>query len=241
METVTEERRLDDRRLLVTRPRAAGPWPGVVMLHEIFGIDDVLRRQAHRLASAGYVVHCPDLLGDGPRLRCVIAMFRSFQARRGRPFQLIQAAREGAAADPACTGRVGVIGFCVGGGFALLVAPTGFDASAVNYGPVPDDVDAVLSGSCPMVASYGGRDRLVKDVPRLTGALESAGVPHDVRVYPNAGHSFLNDAANGPVWARPLARIAHVGPEPASAADAWRRIEAFFAEHLGHPEGRFPA
>ena len=59
-----------------------------------------------------------------------------------------------------------------------------------------------------------------------------AGVPHDVKEYPGAGHSFLNDASNGPRVLRPLLRVANIGPHPDAAADAWRRIEAFFAAQL---------
>jgi carboxymethylenebutenolidase len=90
----------------------------------------------------------------------------------------------------------------------------------------------VLSGACPIVASYGERDRLIKDVPRLEAGLVNHGIDHDVKRYPSAGHSFLNDAAVGPVLLRPLMKIAHVGPDPVAAADAWQRIEEFFAAHL---------
>jgi carboxymethylenebutenolidase len=121
----------------------------------------------------------------------------------------------------------------MGGGFALLLSSDGFDASAVNYGMIPEDVEEVLRGACPVVASYGGRDKqLVAEVPRLQGALEANDVPHDLKVYPSAGHSFLNDAPNGPLLLRPLLRLGHVGPDPVAAQDAWRRIEAFFGNHL---------
>ena len=83
-----------------------------------------------------------------------------------------------------------------------------------------------------MVASYGAKDRLARRVPALTAALREHGVPHDVEVYPSAGHCFLDDAVNGPRLLRPLARFTSVGPEPVAAADAWRRIAAFFGEHL---------
>ena len=82
-----------------------------------------------------------------------------------------------------------------------------------------------------MVASYGERDRLVAHVPAAEGGA-GARIPYDLRRI-RAGHCFLNDEPNGPRLFRPLARIAHVGPDPVAAADAWQRIEAFFAARLG--------
>lgn len=233
METLSEDIELDGRRAVVVRPTAGGPWPGVVMLHEAWGLDEVLRRQAERLASAGHVVLAPDLLGEGPLLACMRRTLKALTTRSGRPFALIEQAREQLRGDPQVNGRVGVIGFCMGGGFALLVAADGFDASSVNYGMVPEDVDEVLRGACPVVASYGGRDRqLAPAVPRLRAALQKNEVPFDLEVYPTAGHSFLNHATNGPRVFRPLLKVAHVGPDPVAAPDAWRRIEAFFGQHL---------
>jgi carboxymethylenebutenolidase len=233
METRTADIVLDGRTVVSARPDGSGPWPGVVMLHEGWGIDDVLRRHAVRLASAGYLVYAPDLLGDGPWLRCVVSTFRAFQARAGKPFQLIDSCRQQLRADPDCTGKVGVIGFCMGGGFALLLSAEGYDAASVNYGMVPSDIDELAARAGPIVASYGGRDWTAKSVPALREALRTHDVPHDVEVYPAAGHCFLNDKPNGPLLFRPVAKLAHAGPEPMSAADAWRRIEAFFVEHLG--------
>jgi carboxymethylenebutenolidase len=233
MQTVTSDVKRDGRLTVRTQPADPGPWPGVVMLHEIWGVDEVMRRLADRLAGSGYLVDLPDLIGEGPWLRCVRRTFRAFRERAGRPFELIESCRRQLVDDPGCTGRVGVIGFCFGGGFALLVSGDGFHASSVNYGPIPDDIDTVVERSAPMVASYGAKDRLAADVPTLSKALRAHHVPHDVEVYPDAGHCFLNDAVNGPRLLRPLARFTSVGPEPAAAADAWRRIEVFFAEHLG--------
>jgi carboxymethylenebutenolidase len=242
MDTVAQDLQLDGRLAVVVRPTAGGPWPGVVMLHEAWGIDDVLRRQAQRLASAGFVVLAPDLFGEGRRLGCMISTFKAMKARSGLPFDIIQRSREHLLGDPQVNGKVGVIGFCMGGGFALLVSSDGFDASSVNYGMVPADVDEVLRGACPVVASYGGRDKqLLPEVPRLRAALEANKVPYDLEVYPTAGHSFLNDELNGPVLARPLLRLAHMGPDPVAAPDAWRRIEAFFGQHLQPETGPTPS
>jgi carboxymethylenebutenolidase len=207
------------------------------MIHEAWGIDDVLRRQADRLAAAGYIVTAPDLLGDGLRIRCMATAMRALQARQGRPFEVVESCRTQLAEHPDCTGRVGVIGFCMGGGFAVVLASRGFDVSSVNYGLVPDDIDEVLRGACPVVASYGERDtQFGPFASKLEDALERAGIPHDVKTYPTAGHSFLNDEINVPAAFRPFARIMHAGPDPVAAADAWKRIEAFFAHHLGSPD-----
>ena len=149
METQTEDVTVGDRLAVVSRPAGAGRWPGVVMLHEVFGINDVLRRQAERLASAGYLVVAPDLLGEGPRFGCMKRAFQALTARQGRPFEVISQTREWVSRQRECSGKVGVIGFCMGGGFALVVAPDGFDAASVNYGMIPDDVDEVLRGCLP--------------------------------------------------------------------------------------------
>jgi carboxymethylenebutenolidase len=233
VETRSDDTRIDDRLAVVSRPVDAGPWPGVVMMHEGWGIDDVLRRQAAHLASMGYVVVAPDLFGDGFKMRCMVQAMRAMQAQRGRPFELAEACRRWLTEQPDCTGRMGVIGFCMGGGFALLLANRGFDVSSVNYGMVPENLDDVLNGACPIVASYGGRDKQFgPKAYDLQAGLERHNVPHDLKVYDTAGHSFLNDQPNGPWLLRPLLKVTGAGPEPVAAADAWHRIEAFFASYL---------
>ncbi len=217
----------------LARPTGSGPWPAVVLVHEAFGLDDVMRRQADRLAAAGYLTIAPNLFSEGGARRCLVSTLKSLGTGTGRAFCDIEAARAEVLADPECTGKIGIIGFCMGGAFALLMSPRGFDVSAPNYGALPKDLDASLAGACPVVASYGGRDRAMKGkAAQLDAALTRLGVEHDVKEYPAAGHSFLNDAPVGPTLLRPLLKVANVGPEPASAADAWRRIEAYFEANL---------
>ncbi len=217
----------------VARPAGQGPWPGVVVVFEAWGLDDVMRRQADRLARAGYLAVIPDLYADGGTLRCLVPTMRALSAGRGRAFADIEAARQYLLGDPACTGKVGVIGFCMGGGFALLAAGRGFDVSSVNYGMLPKDLDDALAGACPVVGSYGGADRMLSGAAAtLDDGLARAGVARDVKEYPGAGHSFLNDKDNSPLLLRPLMKVSGAGPDPEAAADAWSRIEAFFAAHL---------
>lgn len=214
-------------------PDGEGPWPAVVVVHEAFGVTDVMRRQAERLAEAGFLALMPDLFSAGGARRCLVATFRTLAAGEGRAFVDVESARRLLLDRADCTGRVGVIGFCMGGGFALAAASRGFDASSVNYGMLPEGLDGVLDGACPVVASYGGRDRqLAGSADRLEAALTEHGIAHDVREYPAAGHAFLNDAETGPRALRPVLRAVGMGPEPASAADAWSRIDTFFSEHL---------
>jgi carboxymethylenebutenolidase len=217
----------------VARPAGAGPWPGVVAIHEAFGPDDVMRRQADRLARAGYLTVLPDLFSDGGAARCVLGTFRAMFAGRGKPFADIDAARQWLLGQPECTGKVGVIGFCMGGGFAVLTAARGFDVASVNYGPLTPGLERALDGACPVVASYGRKDLSLRgSAKRLERTLSALHVPHDVKEYASAGHSFLNDAMVGPRPLRPILRVTGFRPEPEAAADAWARIESFFAEYL---------
>ncbi len=222
-------------RAVLGTPAGAGPWPGVVMVHEAFGVDAVMRRQVVRMASAGYLTLMPDLFTAGGARRCLVPTMRAVSAGQGRAFVDVEAARTRLAGMAGCTGRIGVLGFCMGGGFALMTAPRGFDAASANYARLPGEPEQALAGACPVVASYGGDDPGLKGTAaQLEGVLTRLGVEHDVREYPGAGHSFLNDAEVGPRPLRPLLRrVLHVGPDPVAAADAWRRIDAFFADHLG--------
>ncbi|MBV9291366.1 MAG: dienelactone hydrolase family protein, partial [Frankiales bacterium] len=147
-------------------PDGAGPWPGVVVVHEVFGLTDDIRKQADRFAAQGYLALAPDLFGWGSTPRCLVSAMRTLFRGTGRALDDIQAARAFLTDRSDCTGRVGIIGFCMGGGLAILVSPQGFAAAAPNYGDVPKDAERRLHDACPMVASYGGKDR------RLRGSAE---------------------------------------------------------------------
>jgi len=210
-----------------------GPWPAVVVVHDAFGLGDDIKLQADWLAAAGYVALAPDLFSRGGARRCLRAVFRQLAAREGTAFDEVEAARTAVGARPDTTERTGVIGYCMGGGFALLLAGRStYDVASVNYGQVPDDVEAVMAGACPVVGSYGGRDRSLPGAAgKLTSALATAGVEHDVHEYPQARHGFLNRiAAASPLT--PLMRAAGVGYDAPAAEDARRRILTFFDTHL---------
>ncbi|AHH94025.1 dienelactone hydrolase family protein [Kutzneria viridogrisea] len=212
-------------------PLGEGPWPGVVVIPDVTGLHDDVRAIAGRFATAGYLAVVPDLYSRGGFLRCVRTVFSQLNAGRGQAFDDIEAARQFLVGRADCTGKVGVAGFCLGGGFALLTAPRGFDASAPYYGMLPED-RALLDGACPVVASFGRKDFTLKGAAAtLERELTARGVPHDVKEYAEAGHSFANRLP-----AAPLFRVLGFGYHHDSSEDAWRRVLTFFGEHLSVAE-----
>jgi carboxymethylenebutenolidase len=142
---------------------------------------------------------------------CLVSTMSTMIRGHGGPaFNEISAARDYLAASVDCTGKFGVIGFCMGGGFALLNASDGYDAAAVNYGQLPRDLDAALTEACPVVGSYGRRDPSLRGAAaRLDAALDKAGVTHDVKEYPAASHAFLKTPKRGPAPFVPAAGRGH--------------------------------
>lgn len=214
-------------------PSGAEPFPAVLMIHEAFGLNDSVRGHADRLARAGYLTLAVDLFSEGGARRCLVSTMRSMMTGSGRVFTDLATARTWLANSPLSTGKTGVIGFCMGGGFALLVARDGFDAASVNYGRLPRDLEGALRGACPIVANFGAKDTTLKGAARrLETALDSLGIENDVKEFPTAGHAFLNETDLGPAVLRPLLRVMGIGPDPESAPEAWQRIVDHFARYL---------
>lgn len=241
-----------DLRGYLAQPASDGPWPGVVVLHDLVGMTADLRSQADWLAGSGYLAAAPDLYSWGRKLPCLVATFRNLAAGRGPVFDDAEAVRTWLSGRDDCTGRIGVIGYCMGGGFALMLAPDhGFDAASANYGMVPKNAESFFRGACPVIGSYGARDRTLRGAAaKLEQALDAVGVDHDVKEYPEAGHSFLNNhpgplaafrGAAGPdavlphffaVFGAVTGPMLGMGYHQPSAADARGRIVDFFDRHL---------
>ena len=188
--------------------------PGVIVIHEIFGLNDDIRRITARVADLGYVALAPDLFDTGSvRVLCVLRALLALRRREGPAFADLEAARAWLARRPEVdAARAGVVGFCLGGGFALLYAVRApLAAAGVFYGEVPRSADE-LRGVCPVLAGLRA--------------------PHDVHVYSGAGHSYMSRHTGA------MATLAAWGPMAVgfnadAEADSWRRIEAFFRTHLG--------
>jgi carboxymethylenebutenolidase len=232
-------------------PADGGQWPGVVVIHDALGMSRDLRNQADWLASKGYLAVAPDLYYWGRRITCMIAFIREVRAMdkralgdtttprvRSQPLSDLDSARAWLAQREDCTGSIGVIGFCQGGGYALMLAPGhGFEAASVNYGGLTRESESFLPQACPIVASYGAKDRwpgVRETFDRLKAVLEEAGIDHDLKLYPEVGHGFLNDhdPAELPPWIKLVAKLSAAGYHEPSARDARRRIITFFDAHL---------
>jgi carboxymethylenebutenolidase len=222
-------------RAALAVPAAAGRRPAVIVIHEIFGLNDDIRRITGRFADLGWVALAPDLYDTGgARVLCIARTMLALRRKDGPAFADLEAARTWLANRPEVdASRTGVVGFCMGGGFALLYAvraPLG--AAGVFYGDVPASADE-LRGVCPVVAGYGARDRLFAGQGRrLEEHLTALGVAHDVRIYPDVGHSYMSRHTG------PMATLGAWGPmavgfDAAAEADSWQRIEAFFRARLG--------
>ncbi|WP_422749635.1 dienelactone hydrolase family protein [Mycobacterium sp. WMMD1722] len=222
----TSDGRID---ALLGLPAGDGPQPGVVVVHDAIGFSHDNEAIVGRIAAAGYVAVAPNLYSRGNRLKCMTRVFREALAQHGRSFDDLIAARDHLIGMPECSGAVAIAGFCMGGQFALLLGAGNFAAAAPFYGtPLPKNLDRSLNASCPIVASFGARDPMGRKAPeQLSAVVEAKGVPADIKVYPQAGHSFANLLP-----AQPLLRVTGFGYDDAATDDAWQRVFAFFAEHL---------
>lgn len=222
-------------------PDTSPPWPGVVVIHDFTGMSHALRAQVDWLASEGFLAVAPDLYYWGSRLGCLRTIMRDLGQRRGRSFDDIEAVRGWLRDHGECTGSIGVIGFCMGGGYAVaLAANRGFAGASMNYGGCPTDAEEWLADACPIVGSFGGSDHSplgARAGKRLGEVLTKLEVPHHVKVYPNVGHGFMNDHApkDQTLLLRFLARISGTEYDEAATRDAGRRIVEFFNRYLTDP------
>jgi carboxymethylenebutenolidase len=214
---------------LLDIPAGQGPWPGVVVIHDAIGYGPDKQSINSRIAAAGYVALTPNLFARGGWARCMTKVIREVLIKQGRALDDVLAARDHLKALPETTDRVGIAGFCMGGQFALVMSPKGFDASAPFYGaPLPRELSETLDGACPIVASYGRRDPIgIGATEKLQRVLDQKGITNDVKAYPKVGHSFANKLP-----AQPLLRITGFGYNEAATEDAWARVFSFFGEHL---------
>lgn len=205
-------------------PGTKGKHPAVIVIQEFWGLNDWVRDQADRFAKQGYVALAPDLY----RGKSTTDPNVGHELMRGLPEDRAVADLKGAFdylasrsdVDPS---RIGVIGWCMGGGYALqlAIAEPRIAAAVINYGHLVTDPNTISTIRPPILGNFGANDRGIPpdDVRAFDAALKSAGKQSDIKIYPGAGHAFMNPNNKG-------------GYVKAAANDAWSRIDAFFARTL---------
>ncbi len=208
------------------RPRGA-----VVVVHEIFGRQPEIVRACERFAAHGYAALMPDLFGDRLKPICIAKALGQIQRGAGEFIDVVVNAADVVAAEARVPrAGVGVIGFCLGGGFALATGRV-FKATSTNYGDLPPK--GVLEGIGPTIGCYGTWDRAFgKHGDKLDGVLTQLSVPHEIHRF-EAGHAFLCDGDH-PVAGALTRPLLNVNPERDVAAreEGWKKILAFFDAHL---------
>ncbi|OLP01139.1 dienelactone hydrolase [Mycolicibacterium porcinum] len=206
---------------------AAAPEPrgAVLVIHENKGLTDHIRSVAGRFAGIGYSALAIDLLSrQGGTAAFSDPAAATAALSRIEPPQFIADLNSGIAElqRRVPDHKVAAVGFCMGGGLVwrLLAAGTPALAAAVPfYGPAPDAPDFAGSRDVAVLAFYGSLDQRVNATePVVRAALENAGMVHELVTEPDANHAFFNDTGDR--------------YQPAAAADAWRRIQDWFAKHL---------
>jgi carboxymethylenebutenolidase len=212
-------------------PEGPRPVPGVVVIHEAYGLNEDIKDVAGRFANQGYAALAVDLFGGRNRAICMARFMSGMLGGSVNRFGIsdLKAALTHLAGMPEVDpDRVGAIGFCMGGAFAIAWACTDqrLKAIAPFYGANPRPLEAVKR-SCPVVGSYPEKDFSAGAGRALDQALDGYGIEHDIKVYPGAGHSFFN----------------HLGRayNQAAAEDSWQRVLSFFEEHLAPQTQRRPA
>lgn len=207
---------------------------GLVVIHDLMGLQSDMERILARFADAGYVALAPDLFDRrGPKALCVSRTLLAMQRGTGTTFELIDAARDWLGERPDVEfDRLGVIGFCMGGGFAILAAADGrYAVCAPFYGVVPSDQKAI-EDICPVVGGFGERDPTFAAMGRrLESHLTALGVPHDIAFYPDAGHAFMNHH-EGQLAGFGKFTPLRAGYNEDAAEDSWTRMLSFFEPYL---------
>ena len=207
---------------LLALPSSKGAHPGVVVIHEAFGLNDNIKDVTRRLAEQGYAALAVDLFNDRNRVICMARYMAGLIAGSLNPYGMadLKSALAYLAKQPEVDrNRIGAIGFCMGGGYAIAWACTDSRLKAIApfYGTNPRPL-SVLGRLCPVVGSYPERDFTARGGRILEQALTEKGIAHDIKVYPGAQHSFFNDT-----------RSAY---NKEAAEDSWRRVLAHFGERL---------
>ncbi len=208
----------------LAEPAAAGKHPALVLIHEWWGLNDQIRDEARRFAGEGYVALAVDLYRGKVAATPDEAHELMRALSQDQAIGDLQAAFDYLASRPDVNpAKIGSVGWCMGGGYSLLLAENEpkLAACAVNYGAMPTDPAIIKRIQAPVLGNFGGQDRGLtpEKVRAFEAAMKDAGKQIDVKIYPDAGHAFENPNNK-------------TGYRADDAKDAWDRMVRFFGGTL---------
>jgi carboxymethylenebutenolidase len=210
----------------LARPEGVGPFPGVIVIQEWWGLNDNIKDIANRFAREGFAAFAPDLYhGDvAGNNEPDVAQKKMMALDMPRASHELVKAAEHLEAQPYIAGRgIGAVGFCMGGGLAMTLATDTplIRAVAPFYGMSPSPIDKVQNLQGPIFAVYAEHDDWIGPPVRekLQQALTEHGKQHEIKVYPGTSHGFFNDTR------------ADVHDRAASQ-DAWQNVLKLFRANL---------
>jgi carboxymethylenebutenolidase len=233
----------DDVTAYLSRPENTAKG-GVIVIHEVWGLNDHTRNIADRLAREGYIALAPELLGDTIDLNAI----REFQEDLFNPekrnevqpklraqmtptnnpefaeetFDKIKACFDLLYDKEQTNQHVAIMGYCFGGSYSysFAVHEPRLKLAIPFYGHADYSVDELKKISCPVRAFYGDNDEgLINSLPALRQKMQEAGVDYEAKVYPNCGHAFFNDTN----------RFAY---NKEAAEDAWKLTLKYLQQHV---------
>ncbi len=208
----------------LTLPEAKGRHPAIVVIHEWWGLNDWVKEQAEKFAQQGYVALAVDLY----RGKSAASPDQAHELMRGLPqdraIRDMKAAFDYLAARPdVIKDKIGSVGWCMGGGYSLLLAENEpkLAACVVNYGAMPTNPAIIQKIQAPVLGNFGAEDRGIPTdaVQAFEKAMKADGKTIDVKIYEGAGHAFENPNNKA-------------GYRQDAAIDAWARMLGFFGKTL---------
>jgi carboxymethylenebutenolidase len=209
----------------LARPKnAKGPLPGIIVIQEWWGLNDNIRQAAKRLAGEGYTALAVDLyngqVAETPE-KATELMKASMNRMPESEENLRQAYTYLETKQKAP--KIGVIGWCFGGGWSLgtaMLLPDKIDATVIYYGRLETDKARLGKLQMPVIGFFGGKDQgiPVAGVKAFESAMKELGKPVEIHIYDDANHAFANPSGGN--------------YNEAAAKDSWQRTVAFFAKNL---------
>lgn len=205
----------------LARPQGDGPFSAVLVIQEWWGLNEHIMDVTRRLAAEGYLALAPDLYHGAVTSEPDEARKLAMELGMGDATGEIMAAANALREQPGSNGRVGLIGFCMGGGLVLntLVLDDSLEAGAVFYGRALSPGDAAQV-QAPVISFLGSEDSIsAASYETMHAAFDAAGLANAFHLYDGAQHAFFNET--------------RASYDPTAAADAWQRLLGWFADYLG--------